>query len=443
MSNLKDAPLLGATHSDVSEFAADTPNLALVKRRQRHLGATLLFYDNPVHIVRGEGVYLFDDKGRRYLDCYNNVASVGHCHPRVVAALTAQARLLNTHTRYLHKNVIEYAETLCGLMPAELDVCMFVCTGTEANELAMRIARSVTGRSGTVVMSGSYHGNSTLIHELSAAAWPEDDLPSHVIAVEPPNTYRGPFRGASAGRQYAQLVENAMDELDRRGEGTAAFLCDTIFDSQGTLEAPQDYFIDVYGKVRARGGLCIADEVQAGLARTGTLWGFEHYGVVPDIVTLGKPMGDGHPIGVVVTSSRIANAFTDSNFYFNTFGGNPVSAAVGKAVLQVVVEEDLKGHVADTGAYLKAGLEQLARHHSIIGNIRGHGLSVGIELVEDWQTLAPAQEFARTLPDRMKDAGILIGLSGRYGNVLKVRPPLVFGREHADQLLSCLDDLLP
>ena len=442
MSGLKDAPQLGAAHTDAAAYAEGTPNLDLIQRRQRHLGASILFYHEPVHIVRGSGAYLYDAEGREYLDCYNNVASVGHCHPQVVQALCDQARVLNTHTRYLHETVVDYAETLSGLMPPGLDVCMFVCTGTEANELAMRIARTVTGKNGAVVMKAAYHGNSTLIHELSTAAWPEDELPAHVEAVEPPNVYRGPFQGADAGERYAASVDEAMDALDSRNQGVAAFMCDTIFDTQGTLEAPEDYFKETYRRVRARGGLCIADEVQAGLGRTGRMWGFEHYGVTPDIVTLGKPMGDGHPIGVVVTSKEIAQAFTASNVYFNTFGGNPVSAAVGKAVLDVVTSENLVEHVAETGRNLRALLIALAARHESIGNVRGHGLFLGIELVEDRQSKTPATALARSLPDAMKREGILIGLSGRYGNVLKVRPPLVFNDDDAERVVAALDTVL-
>ena len=442
MSNLKDAPQLAATHSNLSEYAEDTPNIDLIKRRQRHLGASILFYDQPLHIIRGEGSYLYDHHGRQYLDCYNNVASLGHCHPRVVDALYRQAKLLNTHTRYLHENVIEYAEKLSGMMPTGLDISMFVCTGTEANELAMRIARAVSERNGVITMKASYHGNSTLAHEISAAAWPEDGLPGHVVAVEPPNTYRGPFTGSKAGVQYASLLDEAMDELDARGEGTAVFICDTIFDTQGTLEAPPDYFKEVYQRVRARGGLCIADEVQAGLARTGRMWGFEHYDVVPDIVTLGKPMGDGHPIAAVVTSEEIASKFTNSNVYFNTFGGNPVSAAVGIEVLDIVKQESLVAHVEATGNYLKDNLKQLQNQHQIIGDVRGLGLFLGIELVEDPTTKLPAQALARSLPDRLKENGLLIGLSGRDGNVLKIRPPLIFGREECDRVVACLDQVL-
>ena len=436
-------PQLGASHTDQSEYRADTTNLDLIKRRQKHLGASLLFYHDPIHLVRGEGAWLYDADGRRYLDCYNNVASLGHCHPHVVEALCQQARKLNTHTRYLHENVVDYAEMLAERMPGDLNICMFVCTGTEANELAMRLARTATGKNGAIVVAGSYHGNSTLIDELSTIARPAEELSDHVVAVEPPNVYRGPFQEHDAGCRYADLVDDGIKELDGRGQGIAAFMCDTIFDTQGTLEAPKDYFKEVYTRVRNAGGVCIADEVQAGLCRTGRMWGFEHYDVVPDIVTLGKPMGDGHPVAAVVTTPEIADAFAKSAFYFNTFGGNPVSAAVGRAVLEVIEEENITEHVAEVGAYLRQHLEVLADRHSIIGNVRGLGLFQGIELVEDRGTRQPATEIARDIPDRMRQEGILIGLSGRLGNVLKIRPPLVFTQEQVDLLIETLDRVLP
>jgi 4-aminobutyrate aminotransferase-like enzyme len=325
---ISNSPMLGAAHVDLSEYGNDVRHLDMIHRRQRHLGGSLLFYHDPLHVVRGDGVWLYDDQGNRYLDCYNNVASVGHCHPQVVAALTQQAGLLNTHTRYLSENVIDYAEQLTKLMPNGLDVCFLVCTGTEANELAMRMARTCTGNRGTIVMENSYHGNSTLVHELSTC-FPATQRPRYVTTVEPPNVYRGSTADANdhdPGTTYANMIDGAISTMTDNGEGLAAFLCDTIFDSQGSLAAPSDYFRRVYEKVRAAGGLCIADEVQAGLCRTGSWWGFEQYEVVPDIVTLGKPMGDGHPLAAVITSREIAERFTGSTVYFNTFGGNPVSA---------------------------------------------------------------------------------------------------------------------
>lgn len=417
-------------------------NLELIRRRQAHLGGSMLFYRDPVQIVRGEGVWLYDQRGRRYLDCYNNVASVGHCHPRVVNALCNQARQLNTHTRYLHSTVVDYAEKLAASFPGKLDACLFVCTGTEANELAMRIARAVSGKQGAVVMENSYHGNSNLINEMSTALVPIETRSPHVAAVEPPNCYRGPFRGEDAGERYAALVDEAIARLQDNGSGIAAFMCDSIFDTQGVLEAPADYFQQVYRRVREAGGLCIADEVQAGLARTGKMWGFEHYGVEPDIVTLGKPMGDGHPIGAVVTRWDILDHFCRSNIYFNTFGGNPVSAAVGNAVLDVVHEEGLLTQVDEVGAHLRRQLEALRARHPLVGDVRGLGLFLGVELVRDRDSREPATQAALAIAERMRDEGVLIGATGRHGNVIKIRPPLVFSREHADHLVDKFDLLL-
>ncbi|MBT3226056.1 MAG: aminotransferase class III-fold pyridoxal phosphate-dependent enzyme [Deltaproteobacteria bacterium] len=436
---------MDAVFTDVSQYG-DVRNLEMIKRRQDHLGGSILFYHDPINIVRGEGVWLYDDLGNKYLDCYNNVASVGHCNPNVVEALIAQARQLNTHTRYLHKNVIDYAEKLSGLMPAPLEVCLFTCTGTEANELAMRIARSVSGKHGAIVMESSYHGNSTLITQMSTALYPANLRPDFIKTVEPPNTYRGPFREGEhndLGRRYADLVDEAIDDLEKNGHGTAAFMCDMIFDSQGSLCAPEEYFRRVYDKIHSAGGLCIADEVQPGLCRTGTWWGFENYGVVPDIVVLGKPMGDGHPVAAVVTSKEIIEKFTESQVYFNTFAGNPVSAAVGMAVLDECLDQKLVQNCAEVGAYFRKRLEVLAEKYPIIGHIHGMGLFLGIELVHDRKSKEPANDITRLVPDAMKNAGVLMGATGRFGNVLKIRPPLIFSKENVDQTIEALDKVLP
>lgn len=435
--------------TDHVESAKDSDNYALIRRRQKYLGGSLLFYRDPVHIVRGEGIWLYDQNNNRLLDCYNNVASVGHCHPRVVEALSKQAATLNTHTRYLHEKVVDYAEHLASTLPGDLEVCLFVCSGTEANDLAMRIARTVTGNHGAIVMENAYHGNSTLIYELSPRSYSKERQPEYVATVEPPNTYRGSFRKDSGeaddnlGEKYANLLDDAIDQLNRKGHGVAAFMCDTIFDSQGALQAPKDYFQRVYKKVRAAGGLCIADEVQPGFGRTGEhMWGFENYGVVPDIVTLGKPMGDGHPVAGVVTTRDIADKFAKNARYFNTFAGNPVSAAVGKTVLEVIEAEGLQRNAKEVGAYLQEKLEVLMGKHPIIGNVRGLGLFLGVELVRDRETREPASEEALSIVEQMRHQGILIGAAGPFNNVLKVRPPLVFSRDNADLLVEKLDKLL-
>ena len=419
---------------------------SLVTRRKSALGpAYRHFYDEPLYLLRGEGVWLYDNEGRRYLDCYNNVPSVGHCHPCVVEALTRQAQLLNTHTRYLHHNIIEYAEMLADTLPGDLSVCTFVCTGTEANDLAYRIATTVTGEDGAIVTSGAYHGNSTLVSELSPESGRGRTPPDFVVDVEPPYTYRGPFGEdhPDPAAAYAGLVDAAIATLRTRGKGPAMMIIDSIFDARGVLTPPPAYQQAIYSKVRAAGGLIVADEVQSGLCRLGDhYWGFEDSGVVPDIVTMGKPMGDGHPLAVVVTTPAIAGAFADRSGYFNTFGGNPVSAAVGKAVLEVIEREGVLASVKAVGDYLKSGLQQLAGTHELIGEVRGKGLFFGIELVRDRASKEPATDQAAQILERMRESGVLLACIGEHRNILKIRPPLVFRREHADLALEKLDATL-
>ena len=410
----------------------------LLERRKVALGpAYHLFYDAPAHLVRGQGIWLWDAQGRKYLDCYNNVASVGHCHADVVAALTQQASTLNTHTRYLHENVIELSETIAAKMPGELSVCMFVCTGTEANDLATRIARTVTGNRGMLVSEYSYHGNSTLVYALSTAD--SDNRPDWLAMFEPPCQYRPAFEGDDLLDDYVGSVRTAINELSQRGQRPAAIMIDSIFDCPGTVEAPAGYFKQVYETVRASGGLVIADEVQSGYCRTGEWWGFAHDEVVPDIVTLGKPMGAGHPLSAVVTTAEIAENFAASSDYFNTFGGNPVSTAVGKAVIDVIDREDILGNVVSVGAYTRVGLQKLQEKYEIIGDVRGRGLFLGLDLVKDRLSKTPDAEAAHRMANMMKDEGVLLSKHGRYDNTLKIRPPMVFSRDNADQLLAALD----
>ncbi len=400
------------------------------------------FYEQPLHIVRGEGVWLFDADGKRYLDCYNNVPSVGHCHPAVVAALTAQASRLNTHTRYLHENVVEYAEMIADTLPGDLSVCSFVCTGTEANDLAYRMARAVTGNEGAICTRGAYHGNSTLVSELSPEFERKRRPPDFVVDVDAPDTYRGHY-GAGDELEYADLVDGAVEALASRGHAPAMMIIDTIFDCAGIHTPPPAYHQAVYEKVRAAGGLIVADEVQSGLTRLGdNYWGFMDAGVVPDIVTMGKPMGDGHPVAVVVTTPDIAADFARETHYFNTFGGNPVSAAVGKAVLEVVEQEGLLASVNDTGKHLLAGLRELAGRHEIVGDIRGKGLFIGVDLVEDRDTRQPAAGACARAVELLRESGVLVASIGAARNIIKIRPPLVFTREHANILLEKLDDAL-
>lgn len=419
----------------------------LLRRRAAALAPSYqLFYDQPVRLVRGDGVWVFDADDNRYLDCYNNVPSVGHAHPRVVAAVANQTGLINTHTRYLHEHVVELAERLAASLPGELSSCYFVCTGTEANDLAVQIARVVTGHDGVVVSERSYHGNSDLVGKLSTDSYPESERPDWLGVVEPPNTYRGQFRepDSDLGAKYAALVDDALMQLDRHRHGVAAMLIDSSWDSNGVLVAPADYVGRIAAAVRDAGGLVIADEVQAGYCRLGrNFWGHANYGLVPDIVTIGKPMGAGHPVAAVVTTPDIAARFAERHNYFNTFGGNPVSAAVALAVLDVIADEDLLANSGSTGAVLGAGLSDLASRHELIGNVQGSGLFWGLDLVADRGTREPVSYAdAKRLASELRNRGILAGVTGRYTNVLKLRPPLVFGREHVELLVGELDDLL-
>ena len=434
----------------------------LLQRRQRSLGpAYSLFYEQPVHLVRGEGAWLFDPAGRRYLDCYNNVASVGHCHPRVVDALSRQAATLNTHTRYLHEGIVAYAERLSATLPEPLRVCMFVCTGTEANDLALRIARAVTGNHGIVVTEDAYHGNSTAVFEMSTEEYPARERPAYLQALAAPCTYRGPFRGPgrdaaadggeaaganggeAAGLGYAALVGEAVAALAARGHRPALFITDNAFSSNGVLTAPPGYLREGYRIVRAAGGLAVADEVQSGLCRLGDhYWGFQDSDVVPDIVSMGKPLGDGHPLAAVVTTPEIAAAFARRYGYFNTFGGNPVSAAVGLAVLDVIEEDRILQGVHDTGVFLRRGLAGLAERHELVGDVRGKGLFFGVELVRDRAQREPAPREVARVREHLRENGVLLGTSGPFNNVLKIRPPLVFDRQHAELFLQRLDEAL-
>lgn len=416
----------------------------LLRRRERAMGpAYRLFYDRPVHLVRGSGVLLYDADGREYLDCYNNVASVGHCHPRVVAALGEQAAMLNTHTRYLHENVVRYAERLGATLPGELGVCMFVCTGTEANDLAFRIAQTVTGRKGAVVCGDAYHGNSMVVARLSTAEYPAAERPDWLEAAAAPDGYRGAHRYGDPGwgSAYAARVGDALAALARRGHAPAMFICDNVFSSNGILVPPPDYLQETYRRVREAGALVIADEVQSGLCRLGDhTWGFEDSDVIPDIVTMGKPLGDGHPLAAVVTTPAIAEAFAARYDYFNTFGGNPVSAAAGLAVLDVIEDENVLENVNSTGQYLRAGLEQLQDRFEIVGDVRGKGLFYGVELVSDRDSRTPAADKAAWAREHLRNNGLLISVTGPLGNVLKIRPPMIFEKQHADRLIDGLEN---
>ncbi len=418
----------------------------ILAARQKSLGRSLsVSYRGPLKIVRGFMQHLYDEEGRRYLDAVNNVPHVGHSHPRVVEAACLQAAVLNTNTRYLHENLVRYAERLCSLLPEPLRVCFFVNSGSEANDLALRLAHTHTRRRGVVVLDGAYHGNLTSLIEISPYKFDGpggSGAPSCVHKVPMPDVYRGLYRMADprAGMKYAEHVRQAIGAAP---EGIAAFICESILSCGGQIVLPHGYLREVYRQARDAGAVCIADEVQVGFGRLGShFWGFGTQDVVPDIVTMGKPMGNGHPLGAVVTTREIAASFANGMEYFNTFGGNPVSCAVGLAVLDVIEAEDLQACALRVGARLKSGLESLAIAHPLIGDVRGMGLFLGVELVRDRQTLQPAEVEAAYLVERMKDHGILVSTDGPLHNVIKVKPPLVFSEPNADFFVRTMDKIL-
>ncbi len=415
----------------------------LLSGRQKHLGPSLsVSYDAPLHIVSGSRQYLYDADGRRYLDCVNNVAHVGHSHPYVVRAAAEQMAILNTNTRYLHEHLIEYSERLTATLPKPLSVVYLVCSGSEANELALRLARVHTGRNEVIVVDGAYHGNTSAMIDLSPYKFDGPGgkgCPSWVHKVSMPDVYRGAYHGPNAGGPYADHVGQAI----RAGHDFAAFFCESALGCGGQIILPSGYLREAYATVRAAGGVCVADEVQTGFGRAGThFWMFETQGVVPDIVTLGKPIGNGHPLGAVITTPEIAASFTNGMEYFNTFGGNPVSCATGLAVLDVIRDEELQQNALEVGEYLKQGLRELQTSHPLIGDVRGLGLFIGVELVRNRETLEPADSEAAHVIESMKDRGVLLSTDGPHHNVIKIKPPLVFSRADADVLVSGLDSVL-
>ena len=428
----------------MTKVTQDSDAANLIARRDRLMGSAYrLFYENPIHLVRGEGVWLYDADGNKYLDMYNNVPHVGHCHPHVVEALTRQIRTLNTHTRYLHENVLDYAQRLTEKFPDELDVAMFSCTGSEANELALRIARAYTGGTGIIVTDHAYHGNTHATYQMSTEDVAQEEIPEFVISVPAPDTYRGVYRGDDAGERYAAHIETAIDELRGRGAKPAAFVVDTIISSSGVVSPPPGYLKKAAEIIRAAGGLFVADEVQPGFGRTGkNFWGFEADEFAPDIATMGKPMGNGQPLAATVTRADIVERFSKKADYFNTFGGNPVSCAAGLAVLDVIEKENLQQNALEVGLHLINGLNDLATRHESIGDIRGSGLFLAVDLVNDRETREPATEMTSRVVNGLRDRGILTGSIGPGDNILKLRPPMVFSTENADYFLGIVDDVL-
>jgi 4-aminobutyrate aminotransferase-like enzyme/Ser/Thr protein kinase RdoA (MazF antagonist) len=422
---------------------------ALLDARRRRLGRNLsISYRRPIAMARGVRQYLFDRDGRRFVDCVNNVPHVGHNHPRVVEAAVRQLAVLNTNTRYLHESIVDYSERLGALMPEPLGVCFLVNSGSEANELALRLARAYTGHRDMVVVDHAYHGNTTSLVELSPYKFDGPGgtgAPPHVHKVVMPDVYRGPYRAADpqAGVRYGHEVRRAIERAESSGRRVAAFISESILGCGGQIVLPAGYLREAYAAVRAAGGVAIADEVQVGFGRVGTnVWGFETQGVTPDIVTLGKPIGNGFPLGAVVTRPEIADAFDNGMEYFNTFGGTQVACGAGLAVLDVMRDEALQPHALEVGTRLRRGLEGLMDRFSIIGDVRGLGLFLGVEMVRDRETLEPAAAEAEYVVNRLRDRGLLVSTDGPMHNVLKIKPPMPFSAEDADALVTALGDVL-
>jgi len=414
----------------------------IAARRARLLGPHMTtFYREPVHVARGEGVWLWDTEGRQYLDCYNNVPHVGHCHPRVVDAIAKQAATLNIHTRYVHDAILDYGEALTAKFGHDLESMMMVCSGSEANDLALRMAQVMTGKTGIIGTDNTYHGNTTAVSQLNSSKLPIGGYQDHVRQVPAPDNMV-PVGGSREGQAeaFAKGVEKAIAELEASGHGVSALIVCPYFANEGFPTLERGFLDRAVAAVRKAGGLIIADEVQPGFGRIGShWWGHEKLGFAPDIVTLGKPMANGHPVAAVVTRLEILTAFQEQFKYFNTFGGNPVSAAAAMAVLNVIEDENLVSNAADVGAYAVGLLHDVASRHEVIADVRGSGLFFGAEL---WRDGKPATKLCSLMVDEMRERGVLLHSEGRHDNTLKIRPPCVFDHANADQLAETLDAAL-
>ncbi len=432
---MTDAPTTRTTGNPTARTPDDTAAHTtddLQARRARVLGpAYRLFYREPVHLIRGEGTRVYDAAGNEYLDAYNNVPAVGHCHPRVVAAQNRQAAILNTHTRYLGADIVDYAERLLATFPEPLGHVMFTCTGSESVDLALRIARHRGHGTGVIVTENAYHGTTAAAAAISPSLGTSQPLGADVRTVPAPHH----FPAGEAATAFPAAVAAAAADLHRHGHGVAAFIADSVMSSDGVIIGPAGILATVADIIRAAGGLYIADEVQPGFGRTGAgMWGFERHGVVPDLVVLGKPMGNGMPIAATVARPELLERFGAQIRYFNTFGGNPVAIAAAAAVLDVIEDEELIANAASVGAYLGAGLRELTADRPFIGDVRGIGLFYGVDVLD--ADGRPDPRRADLLINRYRENRVLVGSAGLGGTAVKIRPPLSFSRADADRLLE-------
>ncbi len=415
----------------------------LMAKRRALLGPNVsTFYTDPVHIVRGDGVWLWDADGKTYLDCYNNVPHVGHCNPRVVAAITEQAQTLNTHTRYLHEGILNYVERLTATFDAPLNTAIMTCTGSEANDIALRMAEAMTGRRGIIATDATYHGNTTLVSHLSRSNVPEVGfgLGDYFRHVEAPDSYR---THDPDGTRFAAKVQAAIDDLEECGIGFATLIVCPLFLNEGFPAQADGWLRPAAEAVRKAGGLLICDEVQSGFARCGShFWAHQKQGVVPDIVTLGKPMGNGHPVAGLVTSDGILSRFRTTFRYFNTFGGNPVSCAAAMAVLDEIDDKHLQSNAAKIGKLAEDRLCDLAAKYDVIGDVRQAGMVFGCEYVLDRDAKTPAADYADRIINAMRHNGVILSKLGRHKNTLKIRPPMSFDESNLDLLMDTLDRVM-
>jgi 4-aminobutyrate aminotransferase-like enzyme/Ser/Thr protein kinase RdoA (MazF antagonist) len=420
------------------ELSITAEDNEIIAYRKKHLGKSLsLSYNLPLNMVRGSGTFLIDVSGRKYLDTVNNVAHVGHENPQVIKAAQEQMAVLNTNTRYLHENINDFAKELLDTFPKKLSVVHFVNSGSEANELALRMIRTYTDQKDMIVLEIGYHGNTTSCIDISSYKFDGKGgkgPPEHTHVVPIPDAYRGLYQGTNTGAQYANHVQEKIEFIRSKGRNVAGFICESIMSCGGQIELPKDFLRITFEMIRKAGGLCIADEVQVGCGRVGSkFWGFQLHDVFPDIVTIGKPIGNGHPLAAVICTQEVTDAFANGMEYFNTFGGNPVSCAIGHTVLKLIKEEKLQENALKVGNYLKSGLHELQMDFPIIGDVRGQGLFLGFELADENKN--PLTNKASYLINRMKELGILMSTDGKDNNVLKIKPPLVFSKENADELL--------
>lgn len=419
----------------------------LQKLRKKYLSQSFsLSYNEPLHLVRGRGQYLYDSKGNEYLDAVNNIQHVGHSHPKVTEAANEQFKKLNTNTRYLDKTILDYARALTDKLPSNLNKCYFTNSGSESNDLALRIARNHSNSKETIVLEGAYHGHVTSLIEISP--YKHDGPggkgpPEYVHVVPMPDPFRGIYRGQSSGLKYAAEVKTILDEIRSNDKRVSAFIFEPILGCGGQIIPPNGFLSRSFKMVRDNNGVCIADEVQVGFGRMGeSFWGFETQDIVPDIVTLGKSIGNGHPLSVVVTSEDLSNEFNNGMEYFNSFGGNPVSCAIGHAVLKVIEEEELQKNAFRVGNELKTLLNEVKSVHDIIGDVRGKGLFLGIEIIRDLETLEPDKQVTHKIVNEMRNRKILLSSDGPDHNVIKVKPPMVFNSSNALFLVETLDKVL-